>query len=288
MATYSIKDLENYTQIKAHTLRIWEQRYNILTPQRTDTNIRYYSEQDLKKLLNVNLLYTNGLKISKIAQLSEEAILEQVKTLIEKHHLDDRPEIDALIIAVMAMESEEIHHQLNNYFAKFGMEKMYEHIIVPVLIKIGKLWQVNALSIGHEHLFSNVLREFFITKIGSIETKNKSGKKVLLFLHENEEHELSLLFYHFLLKRAGFNCTYLGARVPLEDLKSSIDHVKPDLLVTNMIAKIEQSEIIDFFEKLSSFFDLSKVRVGGYQSHVYEHVIPKEVTLISSEKELIA
>ena len=186
------------------------------------------------------------------------------------------------------MESEEIHSQLNTYFDNFGIEKMYEDIIVPVLIKIGKLWQVNALSIGHEHLFSNLLREFIIMKIGALTVDKRNGKKVLLFLPENEEHELSLLFYHFLLKRAGYNCTYLGAKVPMADLKNSVEHVRPELLVTNMIAKVEQSEVIQFFNELSSFFNLKNVRVGGYQSQVYENVIPKEVTLIQSENELFA
>lgn len=287
MARYSIKDLENYTQIKAHTLRIWEQRYNLLTPKRTDTNIRYYSDEDLKKLLNVNLLYSNGLKISKIAKLTEEEILNEVQHLIKEDHQQDLPEIDKLIISVTAMDTDGLHQQLEDYYQKYGIEKMYESIIIPVLIKIGKLWQVNALSIGHEHLFSNILRDFFILKIQGVEQRNNSGKKALLFLHEHEEHELSLLFYHYLLKSNGYNCFYLGACVPIEDLQQSVEQIQPEILITNLIAKVDQKEITTLFEDIGKFFDLSNVKAGGYQVHVYDDVIPKEVKKINALEDLV-
>ena len=288
MARYSIKDLENYTQIKAHTLRIWEQRYNLLTPKRTETNIRYYSDDDLKKLLNINLLYTNGLKISKIAKLTEEEILSEVQHLIKEDHQEDLPEIDQLIISVTAMDTDGLQNQLEKYYQEYGMEKMYESIITPVLIKIGKLWQVNALSIGHEHLFSNILRDFFILKIQGIEQNKSNTKKALLFLHEHEEHELSLLFYYYLLKNSGFNCFYLGACVPIEDLQKSVEQIQPDLLITNLLAKVDQKEITTLFEEISKFFDLSNVKAGGYQVSVYSDVIPSEVNKINSLEDLVS
>ena len=133
MVRYSIKDLENYTEIKAHTIRIWEQRYNLLTPKRTDSNIRYYSNDDLKKIININLLYVNGLKISKIAQLSEDEITTKAKEIIVSNTESGHQEIDTLLIAITEMDPTEIRRLLAKYDEAFSFRKMYATIIIPLL-----------------------------------------------------------------------------------------------------------------------------------------------------------
>lgn len=288
MIRYSIKDLENYTEIKAHTIRIWEQRYNLLTPKRTDSNIRYYSHEDLKKILNINLLYINGLKISKIAQLSEDEITDKAREIIVEKTESGQEEIDTLLIAITAMNAEEIRNLLAKYDEQFSLRDLYATIIIPLLIKMGELWQTNSISVGHEHHFSNILREFFILKTNQLKPTKLRNQTVILFLPAHEEHELSLLYFHYLLKEAGFNCVYLGKKVPLVDLAKSIEQVKPDFVVTNLISRIHTKEISSFFSRLLESCKHTQVRLAGSFTCEIKDSIPKEMVVIASEEELLA
>ncbi len=288
MVRYSIKDLENYTEIKAHTIRIWEQRYNLLTPQRTDSNIRYYSNEDLKKILNINLLYLNGLKISKIAQLSESEITSKAKEIVVSNSESGHKEIDTLIIAIAEMNADEIRRLLTTYDEQFSFRTLYSTIIIPLLIKMGELWQTNSISIAHEHHFSNILREFYILKTNLLNPKKTRNKTALLFLPEHEEHELTLLYFQYLLKEEGFHCIYLGKQVPLDDLAQTVDQIKPDLVITNLIARIQTKEVPHFFTRLLESCKQSEIRLAGSFVAEIREYIPQEIIIVSSEKELLA
>lgn len=288
MIRYSIKDLENYTEIKAHTIRIWEQRYNLLSPKRTDSNIRYYSHEDLKKILNINLLYLNGLKISKIAKLSGDEIMQKAKELIVDNSTSGSEEVDTMLIAITSMDGDEIRRLLRHYDEQFTVRQLYANVIVPLLVKMGELWQTNSISIAHEHHFSNILRDFYILKINDAKPKVKKNKTVMLFLPQHEDHELSLLYFQYLLKDAGFHCIYLGKNVPLHDLETSIKQVKPDILVTNLITRIQHKEIKAFFEELSQRCQNAEIRVAGsFTSEILDE-IPASIKVIRSEAELLS
>lgn len=288
MIRYSIKDLENYTEIKAHTIRIWEQRYNLLSPKRTDSNIRYYSHEDLKKILNINLLYLNGLKISKIAKLSEDEIMQKAKELIVDNSTSGSEEVDTMLIAITSMDGDEIRRLLHHYDEQFTLRQLYANVIVPLLIKMGELWQTNSISIAHEHHFSNILRDFYIVKINEAKPKVKKNKTVMLFLPQHEDHELSLLYFQYLLKDAGFHCVYLGKNVPLHDLETSIKQVKPDILVTNLITRIQHKEIKAFFDELSQRSQKAEIRIAGSFTSEILAEIPANIKVIKSEAELLA
>ncbi|MFT5778616.1 MAG: DNA-binding transcriptional MerR regulator, partial [Crocinitomicaceae bacterium] len=252
---YSIKDLENFTQIKAHTIRIWEQRYGLLIPKRTDTNIRYYSEDDLKKILNVNLLYTSGYKISKIAQLSEEEIIEESKSLILVTEVDKQSEIDALTMLILDFKGSEIKEVLDLELATNKLEDVYEKMVLPLLKKIGQLWQVNSINIIHEHYFSTIFREFLIANIESIKTKRDPLKRALLFLHDNEEHEFAILIYYYLLRQNGYDCHYFGQNVPVKEINSAFTQINPQLVVSTFTAKISEKN----FKKIETvLLEMSK------------------------------
>jgi DNA-binding transcriptional MerR regulator len=288
MIRYSIKDLENYTDIKAHTIRIWEQRYALLSPKRTESNIRYYSHEDLKKILNINLLYLNGLKISKIAKLSEDEIIDKAKTIILEKSESGNSEIDSLLISITEMKGEEIRRLLWQYDEQYGLRDLYLNIIVPLLIKMGELWQTNSISIAHEHHFSNILRDFYILKINELTSEKKRNKTVILFLPEHEDHELSLLYFQYLLKEAGFDCIYLGKNVPLLDLELSIKQVKPDIIVTNLITRIQQKDLKSFFSELTKRSLSSEIRIAGSFAKEVLKEIPARIKIISSEEDLLA
>jgi DNA-binding transcriptional MerR regulator len=285
---YSIKDLENLTDIKAHTIRIWEQRYGLLTPKRTDTNIRYYEDQDLKKLLNVNLLYTKGLKISKIAALSDEEILEKSKELLLNERKWDDDEIDVLLLGIIELDEEKIQGILGRIYNEQGIEHLFSRTIVPLLIKMGELWQLNSLSVGHEHFFSNIYRGFVLSKISNLNVPTKTEKKILMFLPPNEEHELSLLIYHYMFKREGWQVYYLGISVPFEDLKISYDQIQPDLTLTSLIAKSSEKEFETMLRKIEDVIPAKKLVLSGNMSSLYKDKLATGVRLIESEQDLKA
>lgn len=280
MGVYSIKDLENFTRIKAHTLRIWEQRYGLLKPKRTDTNIRLYTEKDLKKILNINLLYTNGLKISKIALLSEQEIVQNANKILRISDGSEVKNLDCFITYIISFDAHSIEEELNKQYSELGMEKLFGEVLIPILKKIGELWQVDSISISHEHFFSNVLRKFLIIKTAALPEPKEYKGKAMLFLREGEYHEIGLLFYHYVLKTKGLNCLYIGQSLPVQDLKAALKKENPDYVFTSLIAKLDKEEFTAFFKQLAEMIALEKVFVGGYQLNIFEELIPKEVKVV--------
>lgn len=262
---YSIKDLENFTQIKAHTIRIWEQRYGLLVPKRTSTNIRYYSEDDLKKILNINLLYTSGYKISKIACLSDAQIINEAKSKILVADGGNQSDIDALTLLILDFNGNEIKAVLEQELKPDQLEGMYESLILPLLTKIGQLWQVNSINIIHEHYFSSILREFLISKINAIATDPNPLKSAILFLHDNEEHEFSALLYHYILKQNGYVCHNFGQKVPINEIILAFSHIKPQMVVTTFTAKISDKSFSKIEKVLKQMSKSAQVVISGSQ-----------------------
>lgn len=279
---YSIKDLENFTGIKAHTIRIWEQRYGLFVPKRTETNIRFYNEEDLKKILNINLLYTDGIKISKIAQLDYTEIREKAKYIIENRNVEEVPEINELIIAILEFDKTKVKDILNNH--PNGIFNQFSVIIIPFLAKIGELWQVNTIEVVHEHFFSNLYREFIISNINNLDSTDTNEKKALLFLHEEEQHEFSILLYYFLFKSKGYNCFYMGQNLPLSNLEFVVGKLNPDYIISTTIAQISKEQFISFIDHVKPHSKTAKVVIGGYQTSIYKECIPSSLKVINSEK----
>lgn len=235
---YSIKDLENLTGIKAHTLRIWEKRYQILEPKRTETNIRYYNNDDLKKILNINLLNKGGFKISKIASLKDDEIKTKANNLLKDKNSSESKEINALTQSIIKLDTSEIEKILEKEYQEKGILRLYKETITPLLIRMGELWQLSTLNISHEHLFSNTLRKFIIVKTDEVKAEKQLNKSVLIFLTKGEHHEIPILFYNYFLKSFGWDSIYLGANVPTEDLQLAIIQKNPDLVFTSMIINV--------------------------------------------------
>ncbi|MBK9191915.1 MAG: MerR family transcriptional regulator [Crocinitomicaceae bacterium] len=286
MAEYSIKDLENFTNIKAHTLRIWEQRYALLEPKRTDTNIRYYSDKDLKKILNINLLYNQGYKISRIATMSESEIMEQCKEYLELKHQSKSDHVDYFIRAVIELDEKKIQKRLEELNDDMGTAKLFVRVLIPLLQKIGDLWQVDTISVSHEHFLSNILREFLILETAKLLSPKKNKGTVILFLHEREMHELSLLYYHFLLKSRGYLCFYLGQNVPLKDLKAMVSQKKPDYVFTSVIAETDHDYFKEFMDSLCKIVPANKIFMGGHQMFRNKSLIPSQVHWIQAETDI--
>lgn len=286
MGEYSIKDLENFTNIKAHTLRIWEQRYNLLKPKRTPTNIRYYSDLDVKKILNINLLYSNGYKISHIADMSEAEIMRLASEIIQSDNASENVHTAEFIKHILELDEIAIIKKLDHLNRQLGFPKLYVDVLIPLLCKIGDLWQVDTISVSHEHFFSNILRDFIITETGKVALPKRPKGLVILFLHEREMHELSLLYYHHLLRSRGYECIYLGQNVPIRDLKALVAMRKPDYLFTSVIAEMDRAYFAELFKQLTDFFPSKHIYVGGSQLKKISDLLPESVHQISGEKDI--
>ncbi len=263
MSTYSIKDLEQLSGIKAHTLRIWEQRYDLLKPKRTDSNIRYYDDEDLKLILNVSLLYDNGFKISKIASMPHESIREEVLNLTERS-LTHEDQVHALTICMIEMDEDRFDKILTTNIIKIGFEQTMLNIIYPFLSKIGLLWQTGAINPAQEHFISNLVRQKLIVAIDG-QISSGSGKKFLLFLPEGELHEISLLFAAYLIKSKGHKVIYLGQSTPFKDVESVYKLLEPDFLLTVLTTLPAGKTAQMYIDILSEKFSKSEIYVSGYQ-----------------------
>ncbi|SMD42913.1 DNA-binding transcriptional regulator, MerR family [Aquiflexum balticum DSM 16537] len=275
MSTYSIKDLEQLSGIKAHTLRIWEQRYNLLLPKRTDTNIRFYDDADLKLILNVALLNDNGYKISKIAGMSGVEMKEEVIKLTEKTLTHD-DQINALTICMVEMDEERFDKVLSTNILKIGFEQTMLNIIYPFMSKIGVLWQTGAINPAQEHFISNLIRQKLIVAIDAQIYKG-GGKKFLLYLPEGEHHEISILFAAYLIKLKGHKVIYLGQSTPDDDLDSVYNLHQPEYLMTVITTSPSAENVQEYIDVLSERFNNAKIIVSGYQIVGQDIKLPKNV-----------
>ncbi|MDP4240213.1 MAG: MerR family transcriptional regulator [Bacteroidota bacterium] len=265
MITYSIKDVEKLTGIKAHTIRIWEKRYNIVCPSRTNTNIRFYNDGDLKRLLNISILNRNGYKISNIVRLSGEEINNNILEA-STGPANFESQIENLIVAMIDLDENKFEKSISNSILRLGFEEAVADVIFPFMEKIGLLWQIGTICPAHEHFITNLIRQKFII---ALDAENRSPlphcKTFLLFLPEGEMHELSLLFYSFLIKKRGHHVIYLGQNLPVEYLQQAILISHPDFLVTTLTSAITNYELVAFIKALSEQFPYQTIIIGGHQ-----------------------
>lgn len=286
MHSYTIKDLENLSGIKAHTIRIWEQRYSFLKPSRTGTNIRYYSNDELKKILNVALLNKFGFKISHIDKMSELEMKEKILSLNQMEAQQERI-VNALIQNMVDLDMENFEAILNNFIEVRGIEKMILQIIFPFLEKIGILWMTNHINPAQEHLVSNIIRQKLISGIENINNRVKINKTVLLFLPENEYHELGLLFMNYLLRNRGVNTIYLGSNIPANDVEYVVNLKKPDYLYTHLTTVGPKFNFDKFIESVNKKFTGTPVIISGQLTHTYEKKIHTPVHFKKSFSEVM-
>ena len=284
MSNYSIKDLEQLSGIKAHTLRIWEQRYSLVTPKRTDTNIRYYDDEDLKRILNVALLNAHGVKISKIAAMSCNEISEEIIRLTDQS-LDYNDQIQALTICMIEMDEDRFEKVLSTSIIKLGFEDTILKVVYPFLTKIGILWLTGAITPAQEHFISNLIRQKLIVAIDG-EVGNNTGKTFMLFLPEGELHEISLLFSSYLIKKYGHKVIYLGQNTPDADLLSVYNMQRPDYLLTVITTSPSGDKVQEYLDMLGAEFLEAKVFVAGLNASEHSLSIPSNVRLLAYAKEI--
>ncbi|WP_430973974.1 MerR family transcriptional regulator [Sunxiuqinia rutila] len=279
MNYYTIKDLETLSGIKAHTIRIWEKRYGLLDPQRSTTNIRYYSDNELRKLLNVSMLVKHGYKISKVSVFEEEQIQEEVLKLNEKS-LSSKGVIDQLIVHMVNFDHQKFEEVLEQEIAALGFEDTFMTIVFPLFEKIGIYWQIGSIFPAQEHFVSNITRHLLVRACSKY-TNYDATASVLFYLREGEMHELSLLFYQYLALKAGYRTVYLGQNVPLDDLLKLEGLQKIDRVFTALINGMESEELEAYVQRMSQVFKRKKVFLTGAQVAQIKGKLPSNFKVIS-------
>ncbi len=290
MNAFTIKDLENLSGIKAHTIRIWEQRYSFLTPSRTGTNIRVYSNEELKTVLNISLLNKYGFKISHIDQMSELELKEKILGL---NHLQAQQEriVNQMINCMIDLSFEEFESILDDYIFKRGVEKTVTQIIFPFLERVGILWLTNHINPAQEHLITNIVRQKLIMGIQTANPIFSSSKQCILFLPEGEHHELGLLFVHYLLKSKGVKVIYLGSNVPIKDLEYLSSLKSPDFVYTHLTSLANNFNFDKFLNQLGTKIPKQNIIVSGHLTSCYKKKLPENIhfkTSLSEVMEFIA
>ncbi len=274
MARYSIKDLEKISGIKAHTIRMWERRYNIIEPKRTDTNIRYYSDTDLKCLLNISILNQNGIKISHIASLNDQQIKSRVLDLSLNNRYSN-VQIENLMISMFELDEMKFTNALTGSIIKHGFEDTVESILFPFLERIGILWQAGTVNPAQEHFMSNLIRQKLMVAIDN-EMQNSlvNSRRIVFFLPEKELHEIGLLFYSLIARKEGMEVIYLGQSVPMNDLYL-INKLRPtDAFFTAFINLCKREEIENMMLGYKKIFTDIPFFISGIQVRELKPSLP--------------
>ncbi|MCB0430156.1 MAG: MerR family transcriptional regulator [Flavobacteriales bacterium] len=290
LSRYVIKDLERLSGIKAHTIRIWEQRYGILKPARTDTNIRYYDNQDLKKLLNVVMLLKNGLRISQVGKLGDEGVRNEVRKL-----LDGDPGwaansdllVHSLVVAMIELDEERFDKAFSNAVLRFGFMDAILNVIYPFLEHVGLMWGVDDANPAQEHFVSNLVRQKMIVAIDGQMPPPEKSQSFVLFLPEGELHEIGLLLAYYVLKVHKRKVYYLGQNVPLEDVASIGELTNAGHFLTFFISTRPVEEIEEILRQLNKRFPKSKLLLAGHVASMSDASLPKSTVYLHSVQDLI-
>lgn len=273
MNAFTIKDVENLSGVKAHTIRIWEHRYNFLKPQRTGTNIRYYNNEELKTILNIALLNKYGFKISHINKMDVSEINQKLISL-SHHYAQQEWMVNQLISFMVDLDLDLFEELLINQIETKGIEKTINEIIFPFLEKIGILWLTNNINPAQEHLVTNIIRQKLLVGIENCVSQIKSEKVALLFLPEGEFHELGLLYVYYLLKCRGVKVLYLGADVPMADVEFIVKAKKPDYAYTHLTSPAFNFNVDRFLNNLHAKLNEIPVLISGPFTVTYKKSIP--------------
>jgi len=276
---YSISELEKLSGVKAHTIRIWEKRYQLIQPRRTETNIRYYLKDDLTKLLRVSILNNNGYKISSIANFEDNNIKEKVEELISKNDAIENY-IDYLIVTMVNMDELLFEKEVAKLVHKLGFEDTIVNVIYPFLSKIGVLWINERINPAQEHFITHLIRQKIISAIDRIPLKDTYYASFIMYLPDSELHELGLLFCYYIAKKNGFKVYYLGQTVPIDDVIKVTKIHNPEYIVTSFINSISEKQLEKHVHKMAKNFKNKQIIIMGSQAKQKLKNIPENVQMI--------
>lgn len=250
---FSIKDLENLSGIKAHTIRIWEKRYNVLEPMRSDTNIRSYDIKNLQKLLNIVLLHNYGYKISKIGALTQEQINKLANDIISEKSAKNHA-ISTFKMAMMNFDQSLFFKTYNQLLSEKSFREVFYTVFIPLMEEIGFLWQTETITPAHEHFISYLIKQKLLINTEKVQIlePTRNDKVFVLFLPLNEVHELGLMYLNYEILLKGYQTIYLGESIPTESLLDLINSYEKITFVSYLTVEPNQEEINDYITDIQS------------------------------------
>jgi len=292
-STFSIKNLENISGIKAHTLRIWEKRYNLLEPERTDTNIRRYSLESLRKLLNVTLLYNHGFKISKIASLNQDEIPKLVRSIALKSN-SEQVAINAFKLSMINFDYELFDTNYEEVLQHHDFEYLFMQVFMPLMKELGILWQTGAISPAHEHFITNLVKQKIHLQTEFLQ-KNKFEQNqhpiFVLFLPENEIHELGILYLNYLILSKGRRTIFLGQSLQTSSLQTLYSYETQYNFVSYFTVEPNKDEIMsylqDFHSQLLENYDSKLILFGPQQTAIDKSKLPEKIEMHRSVESFV-
>ena len=292
-STFSIKNLENLSGIKAHTLRIWEKRYNLLEPERTDTNIRRYSLDSLRKLLNITLLYNHGFKISKIASLDSNEIPKLVRSIALKAN-SEQVSINAFKLAMINFDYELFDTNYEEILQHHDFEYLFLNIFMPLMKELGILWQTGAISPSHEHFITNLVKQKIHLQTEYLQ-KNKFDQEnhqfFVLFLPENEIHELGILYLNYLILSKGYRTIFLGQSLQTSSLQTLYSYETKYYFVSYITVEPSKDEIMpylhNFYKNILENQDSKLILFGPQQIAIDKEALPEKIEMYRSVESFI-
>ncbi len=288
MSVYSIRDLERLTGIKAHTIRMWEKRYRLILPARTDTNIRYYTDENLRLLFNIALLIRAGYKIGRLAKMPPEEIGARALEFTRQTHTADT-HVEALTLAMLELDEVGFERIFVNYNWEYGFEHTMLHLIYPFLSRLSDLWFTRSISTAHERFVTQLIRRKLMVAIDAEATKpDANAPRFLLYLPDEDRQELTLLFLNYLLRRRAIRVLYLGNGVSIEDLKDAIQHFKPHFVYTILNEPLKRQPVQTYLDKVSPILGDAHLLVSGMQVYAHPITLPSNVRRLNGLPETLA
>ena len=286
MNALTIAQLAQFSGIKAHTIRIWEQRYHALNPERTEGNTRVYSDLDLKRLLNIVSLMDSN-KISELCKMSDEALSESIKELYD---LDGEGGLNQfvpqLVSAGMEFNETAFRQILSHCFENFGAFQTYKEVVYPLLNRVGLMWSADMLPPAQEHFMCNLIRQKLLSAIDALPIPSEINQKWMLFLPEDEFHEIGLLFASYILKHKGYQVVYVGTSVPLSTLRSAIDGVKPDFLLLFFVHHDFPNNVLSYLSEIKKIYNSGLILVAGNRKSIPELKLDRRIQWLENVDDL--
>jgi DNA-binding transcriptional MerR regulator len=285
MTTYSMAQVESLTDISAHTLRIWERRYEFLNPGRTKTNIRFYSDEELVKLLNIRVLIRNGHKISKIDNMSDSEINELVTEILTNIDAENQDEIDILITSMIEMNENEFNKIFQRRAMRKGLQATITDLIYPFLSHIGVLWKTCKIIPAQEHFITNLIRQKIIAAVDSLPMPAENAPSICMFLLDGEDHEIGLLLATYIARDLGWKVYYMGQNMPVANIGQLVEICKP-IALFSMFVTATSKKTLRLIESIKSQTD-TPLLVSGTMENFSEVKMNKKIILVQSPNDLI-
>ena len=290
MNSFSIAELQQYSGVKAHTIRIWEQRYQALQPERTEGNARYYDASQLRRLLNIVSL-SKEYRISDLCVLGDKdlnAMIEERIAAATTQDPEHGPFINQIIAAALTYDEPSFDATFTKCIKLYSLRDLYVFVLYPALVRLGLMWSNETLRPAHEHFITNLMRQKILSAIDKLPVPKSKRQTWLLFLPEDELHETGLLLSQFLIRQAGRKVIYLGANLPMDTLELAVDHVQPTHMLTFLVRNHEDEMDADYIKSLSKRFRHQEIYIACDPVRLSEFRAPANTTMLHAVEELEA